>query len=75
MSDENETSVKANQSCTTRLYGQTHYNKEGSEAICIERQSNYENLNRFYYGMDTNLHDVREAISFILIELLIKLLR
>lgn len=49
-----------------------HYNKEGSETICIERQSNYENLNRFYYGMDTDLHGAREVISFTLIELLIK---
>ena len=65
MSDENETSVKAKIRCAIRLYGQTHYNKEGSEAICIERQSSCVNLNRFYYGMDTNLYDAMEVISFI----------
>lgn len=33
MSDQHETSVKAKQSCATRLYGQTHYNKERIESI------------------------------------------
>ena len=33
MSDENETSVKAKIRCAIRLYGQTHYNKEGSELM------------------------------------------
>ena len=40
-----------------------HYNKEGSDTRCAEKQNSCVNLSQFFYGMDIDSQDAVEVIS------------